>query len=201
MKAPLARLALLVALWGVAATVAGFFNLLAHLPAPGALVAVLTVGFFIAVLRVPWMKQAFRILGLRGILFFHLGRFVGFYFLWLYGQGRLPMEFAERAGWGDVLAATGALFLLGPWGNGPFYRRALALWNWIGLLDLVVAVGTAGWLNATRPGAMVELSRLPLTLVPLYFVPLLLTSHLLLMKPARVVDSPGNLPTGAILGT
>jgi hypothetical protein len=198
MNPPLIRLSLIVVLWGAAACVAGAYHLLAHLPAPGVLIAVMTAAFYLSVLRVPWLGEAFRSLGLRGILVFHLGRFLGFYFLWLHAQGRLPAEFAFRAGWGDVVAAGGALALLFPWQDGPPFRRALAVWNWIGLLDLVVAVGTASWLSVTRPGSMLELSVLPLTLVPLYLVPLLVTSHLLLMRPDRVMASARRSPSGAL---
>jgi hypothetical protein len=88
----------------------------------------------------------------------------------------LPAEFAHRAGWGDVIAAAGALILLF-WPEGPGFRRALWIWNIVGLADLFVAVGTAGWLNLTRPGSMIEVAGLPLTLVPLWAVPILITSH------------------------
>jgi hypothetical protein len=55
-------------------------------------------------------------------------------------------------------------------------------WNLLGAADLFVAVGTAGWLNATRPGSMIEMATLPLTLIPLWVVPVLLTSHLYLLR-------------------
>ena len=96
----------------------------------------------------------------------------------------MPVEFAYRAGWGDILAATGALMLL-PWKDGPWFRRALSLWNVIGLVDLLLAVGTGAWLNATRPGSMIEIVTLPLALVLLWFVPVLLSSHLVLLRWAR----------------
>jgi hypothetical protein len=200
MCSPLIRLALLVGIWAVAAVAGGALHLLARVPVPALFIAGLTACFYLAAVRAGWLRQAFQRLGLRGILIVHLGRFVGFYFLWLERRGRLPSEFAQRAGWGDVIAAAGALLLLFPWGDGPAFRRILAVWNGIGLLDLVVAVGTATWLNATRPGSLVELSQLPLTLVPLFFVPLLLSSHLLLMRPERVLLVPGNGPSGALFG-
>jgi hypothetical protein len=117
-----------------------------------------------------------------------LGRFVGLYFLRLLAEGRLPAEFAERAGWGDVIAAAGALALI-PWRDSPGFRRALAFWNWLGLIDLLVAVATAAWLNITRPGSMAELSTFPLTLVPLFLVLILFASHLVLMQPRRIADT------------
>ncbi len=183
MKAPLPRFLLLLAAWGLAATAAGAVHLLFRLPPffVPLLVGGLTVALTVAALRATWIGGAFRRVGLRGLLAFHVMRFVGFYFLWLHTQGRLPAEFADRAGWGDVVAATGALILLF-WPEGPGFRRALAFWNVIGLADLFVAVGTAGWLNVVRPGSMIELAGLPLTLVPLWIVPLLMTSHFVIFR-------------------
>lgn len=183
MKTSSQRLLLLLALWGLAAGVAGFFHLLQHLPPASApvLIAGLTVGFSLALARLGWLQEAAAALGVRTILAAHLVRFVGIYFLWLQAQGRLPAEFAERAGGGDIMAATGALGLLF-WPEGRGFRRALFWWNIFGAADLVVAVGTAAWLTITRPGSMIEITQLPLTLIPLWAVPVILSSHLYLLR-------------------
>ena len=185
MNTSLKRLSLILVLWALAATVAGAFRLLAHIPPAGAgiLIACLVIAFYLAVTKSAFLDGAAAVLGARRIVAFHLGRFLGFYFLWLHVQGRIPVEFAQRAGWGDVLAAAGALALLMV--PGPAFARLLPVWNWIGLADLVVAVGTASWLGRTRPGSVIELAVLPLALVPLFLVPVLMTSHLVLLRPAR----------------
>jgi hypothetical protein len=177
--------------WGLAASAAGAFHLLAHLPPSGAplLIAGLVVGLNLCLWRSAWLRPPVQSLGVRAILCLHFFRFVGFYFIWLQAQGRLPAEFAERAGWGDVAAAAGALILLF-WPPGRAFQRALGVWNWFGIADLLLAVGTAGWLNRTRPGAMAEIGAFPLALVPLWGVPILMTSHFLLMR-AGVRDERG----------
>src|SRR5437879_2833268 len=111
MSSSVSRLLWLLLVWGLLATVAGTFHLLEFLPPVGAQLSIagLSVAFSIALARVDWLKQAAARLSPRAILAVHLGRYVGFYFLWLHAQGRLPMEFAQRAGWGDIAAATGAL--------------------------------------------------------------------------------------------
>jgi hypothetical protein len=174
---------MLLAVWGLAAVAAGSVHLLFHLPpyVVPVLIASLTIGLTLAVSRIGWMSETVRKISVRQFLAVHVGRFVGFYFVWLYAQGRLPAEFAHRAGWGDVMAAAGALVLLF-WREGPGFRRALWLWNIVGLADLVVAVGTAGWLNLTRPGSMIELAGLPLSLVPLWGVPIYMTSHFVIFR-------------------
>jgi hypothetical protein len=183
MKTSLLRFVALLLGWGSLATIAGATHLLGFFPpvAVPVLVASLTVGLTFAQTRVGWIAEAIGTLSTRSILAAHLVRFVGIYFLWLHGQGRLPMEFAYRAGWGDIAAAIGALvFLL--WPATLRVGWAFTLWNIFGLLDLLVAVGTGGWLNFTRPGSMVEIASLPLTLVPLWLVPMLISSHVLLLR-------------------
>jgi hypothetical protein len=106
-------------------------------------------------------------------------------------EGRLPAEFAERAGWGDIVAAAGALALL-PCQDGPGFRRALALWSWIGLIDLLGAVATAAYISVSHPGSMAELSTLPLTRVPRLLAPILLPTPLILFQPNRFANSFAN---------
>ena len=183
MTTPVRKLVFLLLLWGAAAAAAGRFHLLVYLPPfiVPVVIASLMIGFSISVAHIRWLSAAAASVGVRGILAAHVIRFLGFYFLWLHSEGRIPVEFAQRAGWGDVVAAGGALFLL-LWPEGKGFRRAVFWWNIIGAADLLVAVGTAGWLNFVRPGSVIELSHLPLSLVPLWFVPVLFSSHIYLLR-------------------
>ena len=197
MKPSLRPLLVPLALWGLAAGLAGSVHLLAHLPpfAAPILITGLTIFLARAAVRRPAMRAAIDHLGLRTLLTVHVGRFVGLYFLWLHAQGRLPAEFAHRAGWGDVIAAAGALILLLlPEGAG--FRRAVWAWNVVGVADLLLAVGTAGWLTFVRPGSMFEISGLPLALVPLFAVPVLLVSHLVIFR--RVGRPCADMGAGAV---
>jgi hypothetical protein len=182
----------LLAAWGGLALAAGFLRLLAHLPPVGVqlVIAGLTTAFAVALRRHSTLAAGAAALGIRPILAFHLVRLVGLYFLWLQAQGRIPAEFAQRAGWGDIAAALAAGALL-CWPDGVGFRRALLAWNLLGAADLFVAVGTAGWLNLTRPGSMVELTRLPLALVPLWIVPVLLASHVYLARRCLKKEEEG----------
>jgi hypothetical protein len=197
MKSSTQRLILLLLLWGVAASLAGATHLLAHLPLgfTPVLVALPAIALTTAALRPTWVRDAISRIDSRAIVAIHLIRFAGFYFLWLQTKGRLPIEFAQRAGWGDVIAASGALVLLFV-PEGPAFRRAFVAWNAFGLLDLFVAVGTAAWLNATRRGSVIELAGLPLTLVPLFFVPVMMASHFVLLRRRGASAGPQALAAG-----
>jgi hypothetical protein len=196
MKTPNPRFIALVSAWGFAAFVAGAFHAQAKVPPLGLpfLIGVPTVALALGALGTGWVGAGLRALGLPALLLFNVFRFVGFYFIWLQAHGRLPAEFAERAGWGDVVVAAGAvLLLLMPRVRAS--RGAFLAWNLIGLIDLLIAVGPAAWLSATRPGSMAEITGLPLALIPLWLVPLYLASHVFMMRAPGDVCAAGNSPT------
>jgi hypothetical protein len=185
MKNPKYLFLAVVVAWGLAAAAAGAAGLLARLPA-SVLPIVVFGSALILVAGLPrgrWLRAALGSLGPRGILGLNLGRFVGLSFLWMNAQGRLPEAFAERAGWGDVATAAAAAVLLF-WRDGPAFRRALVAWNLFGLLDLVVAVGTAVSFAVRIPGSMGAMATLPFCLIPFWIVPILLAMHIYLLGVA-----------------
>jgi hypothetical protein len=150
-------------------------------PAPPIVLFALTA----ALLTLAWGHAGFRAwlraLDARWLVAPHLTRYVGVYFLYLHGQGRLPYSFAVPGGWGDIVAASLAagLLVLGP--PRPGWRRVVYLaWNVFGLVDLIFVVLTAGRLGFEDPASMAELLELPLSLLPTFLVPILIASHLVL---------------------
>lgn len=139
----------------------------------GLTVAVLAAGWFVAPLR-AWLMQVDE----RWLVALHLTRFVGIYFLYLYGHGRLPYAFAVPGGWGDIAVASLAAALLW-WGSprDPRRRPAYVAWNLLGLADILFVVLTAARLVSANPGSMAELLRWPLSLLPTFLVPLIIASH------------------------
>lgn len=135
----------------------------------------------LAAIPLPWLVgvQFYRVLGLN--------------FLWLYALGQMPGEFAMPAGWGDV-----AVGLAAPAVGYALYRgyRWSCLgavgWNVVGILDLIVAVGT-GFLSSPGPFQAFALENpnmlitaFPLVLVPLYAVPLSILLHLVALERLKV---------------
>jgi hypothetical protein len=148
---------------------------------PPVVIAVLTV----AVLAAGWLRPRFRAwlggVDLRWLVAFHLTRFVGFYFLYLYARGQLPYDFAVPGGWGDIAVASLAIVLLligAPSDGGR--RAAYAVWNVLGLADILFVVVTAVRLGAADPASMAALQRLPLNLLPTFLVPLIMATHVIL---------------------
>ncbi|HJZ57913.1 MAG TPA: hypothetical protein VKE74_23350 [Gemmataceae bacterium] len=112
-------------------------------------------------------------------------RILGLVFVVLLAFGMLPAAFAIPAGLGDMAIGVTAPFVAraraerGPDRAG----RLFVIWQWLGILDLVVAVGTAASLRILGIGAagseqMVLMGQFPLSLIPAFAVPLFVIFHL-----------------------
>jgi len=169
--------------WLLLALVLGASGLLRDARPP--LPQVLIVGLAAAVLVLFWTPTAFRrwalAVDLRGLVAFHVTRFVGIYFLVLYNRGELPYGFAVPGGTGDIAVAVTAI------GVCLFARPATAVgrgaflaWNVFGLADIVFVVVTAARLWLTDPDSMSALLRLPLSLLPTFLVPIIIATHVII---------------------
>jgi hypothetical protein len=178
------RTVLLVGLgWLLLAIGLGAAGIIRTVPPPAAPLVV--VGLTAVVLSAGWLLDGLRAwlltIDARWLVALHLTRFVGVYFLYLYGQGRLPYAFAVPGGWGDIAVASLAAILLvaGPPRRGG-RRSAYILWNVLGFADILFVVATAARLAIADPGSMAALLRLPLSLLPTFLVPLIIASHVVL---------------------
>jgi len=178
-------------LWFAAAVAAGQQLWLQRLPPPAVpalvlgLTALLLAGYF----RVAALRAWVDALDLRLLVLLHVSRFVGIYFLVLYRRGELPHDFAVPGGIGDIVVATLAL----PVAFAPLAaaarQRFTNIWNVVGLVDILLVVATAARLNLTDPLPMRALTRLPLSLLPTFLVPLIIATHVVifvrLARPPR----------------
>jgi hypothetical protein len=174
-------------LWLAAAIALGCSGLLRHVRPPGP--QIMIFGLTAALIASYWANNSFRVwvksLDLRVIVAVHLTRFVGFYFLWLYGKGELPYRFAVPGGWGDIIVATGAAVILAAWSIFGQRRAVLLVWNVYGLSDILFVVATAAMQGEADPSSMAALLRLPLSLLATFLVPLIISSHLLIFGRLR----------------
>jgi hypothetical protein len=152
---------------------------------PKAIMSVVAaLGLALAMVR-PFRAWAFTT-DIRYLIAFHLVRFVGFYFLFLYSLHELPYNFAMRGGSGDIAVATLALVII------FFFARstpAQVVWNLLGLADIVAVAVTAVQDEIAVPGSMRQLDHFPLILLPTCIVPIIIVTHGLmlvrLLRPAR----------------
>jgi hypothetical protein len=175
-----------VAIWFFAAALAGASGVLAHTPFPIPQITILglTVVTLVATNAVASVRAWIDAVPLRALVAVHAIRFVGIVFLILAARGQLAQVFADRAGWGDIAAATLALVLVAsgiPRTSG--HRALYHAWNALGALDLLVALGTATsvTLRGLTPGIEPVLA-FPLSTIPLFFIPVLLVGHVLVFR-------------------
>ena len=170
-----------------------------------ALATLLPIAVFLIWFRVSGNFRRFALaLDLRALTMVQTWRLVGFTFLALYSYRILPCVFALPAGWGDIAIGVTAPFVALKLAV-PARRHSFMVWQVLGILDLVAAVGlgaTAAVLNPS--GAQADtLSVLPLSVIPTFGVPLTLMLHFIsiaqaLRWPAQPVFAGQRLPSSAI---
>ena len=146
------------------------------LPLPQILIAGLTVIFPLGLLVSSGLRQWVSARDLYGLTLFHLWRILpGIVFLQLYQRQLLPRLFAVPAGWGDIVVAVtaplAAALLLR-------HRWPLLLWHVLAMLELVNVVAIAAGIGLGRPTGLEPLRHFPLSLLPLFLVPLTLQAHI-----------------------
>ncbi len=180
--------------WLAAAWLVGAAGSLSTLrpPAPQLVLLGLTVALLAAERLWPTLRRFVETVDLRALVLFHLTRFVGFYFLALHARGKLPWAFAVPGGWGDIVVAASALLLVvvaRP--DTPGGRRAYLAWNVVGLVDILGVVLTAARLAFADPASMGALLRLPLSLLLTFVVPIVIATHIwMLRRLARPSRAP-----------
>jgi len=118
-------------------------------------------------------------------------RFGGLGFLALTTYNVLPGVFAWPVGLGDVaIGATAPVLALAVARNAQIVTsRLFVVWNLLGILDLVVAVGTAtlvSWFGIGADNASIgPMAQLPLLLIPAFLVPSFAMLHIAALVQAR----------------
>ena len=150
---------------------------------PLAVVIPLVTGLLL-ITRSTRMAAVADVTPLSWLIGFQVFRALGSVFLFQWAAGRLPGVFAIPAGVGDVLVGLLALPVAFYLASGrPGGRAAAYAWNWLGILDLAVAL-TLGFLSSPTRFQLLALeapNRLvgayPLVMIPAFAVPLALILH------------------------
>ena len=122
----------------------------------------------------------------RTLTFVQSWRVAGFTFLVLYAAGILPGVFALPAGLGDIAIGATAPLVAIKLGNFN-HRRGFIFWQILGISDLVMAVtlGTIARLISPDGVGTGVMTVLPLSLIPIFAVPLLIMLHVICIAQAR----------------
>jgi hypothetical protein len=116
----------------------------------------------------------------------------GLAFLALNANGVLPGQFAWPAGLGDIAIGVTAPWVALALVQNPHFvgSRFFAVWNLLGILDLMVAVSMGAISSGFVPGlapsvTTAAMARLPLVLIPGFLVPLFVMLHVAALVQAR----------------
>ena len=169
--------------WLFVAVLIGYSGALrgARLPMPALGMAITLTLLFALAVRRDYRERALSV-GVRALIAFHLTRFVGIYFLWLYNRGLLPRDMAVPAGWGDIIVAVLAIVVLLAFRpDTPRGRTAIMVWNIIGLTDIIMVLARASEMVERDPLMQMGFTSLPLSLLPTFLVPLIIATHVLII--------------------
>ncbi len=154
-------------------------------PGLGIAVALPIAVLCIVVARVHSLREGFSRVPLWLLAGVHTVRVLGIMFVILYAVGRLPAPFAPVAGWGDIFVGATALPVTWFAYRRPTNARPILwIWNVIGLVDLIAAVGL-GVISSPGPQRLIFaepssaiMTTLPWLLIPGFLVPLLFAVHI-----------------------
>jgi len=169
----------------LAATRALYYERALGAPSLGIAVALPIAVLCILVACVQPLHDALHRVPLWLLVGVHTVRLLGISFVILYAAGRLPAPFAPVAGWGDIFVGATALPVARLAYRRPVNARPILwIWNVIGLVDLVAAVGL-GVISSPGPQRLISaepssaiMTTLPWLLIPGFLVPLLFTVHI-----------------------
>ena len=173
-------------------------------PALAAAVILPVVALSVAFFSFPSIKAAAMVMPLPALEAVHAARILGISFVLLYAAGRLPAPFAPIAGWGDIFVGVAALPVAWAMSRyGARVRRLTLVWNALGLLDLVTAIGL-GATSApgpiqifTGPPDSAIMTTLPWLLIPGFLVPSYMFFHIVIFyrltrRSASAIANPAS---------
>jgi hypothetical protein len=191
-------IAAVLAVWLAAVVVLGATGALASPPGkpplPIGIGFAAPIALFFLTLRLSRTFREFILsMDLRLITGIQAWRFAGLGFLALYTYNILPGGFAFPAGLGDMAIGITAPFMAAALTRHPTFATSTGfrVWNLLGILDLVTAIGD-GTFNAVHstgaPGEITTgvMAQLPLALIPIYLVPLFFMLHVTSLLQSRL---------------
>jgi hypothetical protein len=193
--------AIVGALWLIAAIGLSAAGLIARLrpPAPQIAVVVLTIALTIAMRSARSLRRWLHACDLRALVGIHVTRLpIGLGFIWAARHEILAPVFANPAGWGDVaVGALALLLILTVAPSRPAAPRWYGVWNVLGLIDLVLVVLNAARVAMANPESMRAMLHLPWSLLPTFWVPILLASHFAMLRRVAGPDPSAESATRA----
>jgi len=162
------------------------------------LILPLLLFLFFVVKRSCIFKTLFEAVSIETLINIHVFRLIGAWFLVMAYHDLLPMGFAMRAGWGDILTGVSALLI----SYLVFKKKRLSIkwayaWNIFGLVDILSVVISAIVITATANSEVadknnvLELTMFPFALIPTFAPAIILFLHIITFKKLGMISNKG----------
>jgi len=134
-----------------------------------------------------WFKFLFRQIKLEQLIFIHIFRFIGVFFLLVYMYEAIPKQFALIGGIGDIVTAILVIPVIWIIKMKLSFSKTLAwLWNIIGVIDIISVLATAFIVTkvaaTTNDVGVQQFGTFPFSWIPAFAPATIIFLHLLIFK-------------------
>lgn len=143
--------------------------------------------YFLYVSRSDWFRLVKKHIPLSTLVGIHLFRFVGVFFLIGYYFDALPKTFAFIGGWGDIISATLAIWVIYALKEKKSYAIPLTwAWNIIGMIDILNVLANA--VITTRTSitdgtlGVIEFASFPFSWIPAFAPATIIFLHIVVFQ-------------------
>ena len=141
-----------------------------------------------------WFKLVFKNIKLEQLIFIHVFRFVGFFFIVAYFYGALPKAFAFIGGIGDIVSAVLAIVVVVALRKKSLFAIPLVwVWNVIGLLDIISILTTAIILTKSsienNTQGVAQFGTFPFSWIPAFAPATIIFLHILVFEKLKLIKA------------
>lgn len=173
------KIIILIIIWASIAILAGYFNIFNVLPKQffGVYIFATIFSLMFSFFRNKEFQAYINTFSLKANAFVHIFR-IAAGFLFLHYSNLLPEMFVNKAAYGDIIAGILAISVF------AFGQKKITyyIFNFFGIIDLVSAMSIGLYLNSIGNELIGNIFHLPLVLIPGFFVPILLFSHIISIR-------------------
>ncbi|WP_109831986.1 hypothetical protein [Reichenbachiella versicolor] len=147
----------------------------------------LMIFYLLYIRKRDWFKAVYENITLDQLIFIQVFRFVGVYFFLVNQHGAIPDLFAQLGGYGDILTAAlvfPTVYLLKK--NSSMAKSMAWIWNIIGLVDILLVMGSANLITAqaiqSGEEGVAQFGTFPFSWIPAFAPMTIIFLHILTFK-------------------
>lgn len=147
--------------------------------------------YFLFVFRTKIFWTILENVPLAALVRIHIFRFVGVFFIIAWFYDALPKSFAFIGGFGDIFAATTAIFVaMLIEKKASNYKKITLIWNIIGFWDIVSVIISAIYITQqaieTHTQGVLEMTKFPFCLIPAFAPATIIFLHICIFKKLKM---------------